>query len=207
MVQPDFDARAATWDEDPAKRSRARSVAAAIRARVDLSHRPRALEFGAGTGLLSFELESELGSALLVDSSEGMLEVAQRKIAAAGAKHFAARKMDLLIEPLREARFDLVHSMMTLHHVPDTAAILRVFHGLLLPGGALAIADLDAEDGSFHGPDVDVHHGFDRTALRAQLEAAGFRDIAFDTCFELRRGARVYPVFLVTARAAQARPG
>jgi hypothetical protein len=46
-----------------------------------------------------------------------------------------------------------------------------------------------------------VHHGFDRAKLRAQLADAGFRDVTFDACFELKRGDRAYPVFLVTARA------
>ena len=202
VSQPDFDARAATWDEDPAKRARAESVAAVLRRRVDLSRRPRALEFGAGTGLLSFELVDELGSALLVDTSEGMLAVADAKIAKAGAAHLATRRIDLVSEDLGESGFDLVYSMMTLHHVPDTHAILRKLRGLLAPGGALAIADLDAEDGSFHGAGVDVHHGFDRAELGADLTTAGFRDITFDTCFELTRADRVYPVFLVTARAA-----
>jgi len=201
VAQPDFDARAATWDEDPAKRARAVSVATAIRRRVDLSRRPRALEFGAGTGLLSFELAGELRSALLVDTSAGMLEVADAKIAASSAAHFATRRIDLVSEDLAETDFDLVYSMMTLHHVPDTPAILRKLHGLLVPGGAIAIADLDAEDGSFHGSGVDVHHGFDRAQLRADLAAAGFREVVFDTCFELKRGERVYPVFLVTAHA------
>ena len=30
---------------------------------------------------------------------------------------------------------------------------------------------------------------------------SGFRDVTFDTRFELKQGDRVYPVFLVTARA------
>mgnify|MGYP006950044336 CR=1 FL=1 len=44
---------------------------------------------------------------------------------------------------------------------------------------AVALADLDSEDGSFHPPDTDgvYHLGFDRDALRAELEADGFSDI------------------------------
>ena len=89
---------------------------------------------------------------------------------------------------------------MTLHHIPDTDQILRQVHGLLGDGGHLCIADLDAEDGSFHGLDVDVHHGFDRTTLASQLQAAGFRDVRFDTALTMRRGERAYPVFLAVAR-------
>lgn len=201
MAQPDFDGRAATWDDDPKKRARAGAVAAALRNRIDLSRRPRGLEYGAGTGLLTFEIANDLSQAVLADSSAGMLAVAERKIAAGGFEHLSTLAIDFMTDPPPAQQFDLIYSMMTLHHVPDTAAILHIFHGLLAPGGAIAIADLDAEDGSFHGPDVDVHHGFERGALGRLIEAAGFHDVVFDTCFEMRRGEVIYPVFLVTARA------
>ena len=71
----DFDERAATWDDDPVKKERAAAVAAGIRAMVALSPDMRALEYGCGTGLLSFELRHELGSITLADRSEGMLAV------------------------------------------------------------------------------------------------------------------------------------
>jgi len=67
---------------------------------------------------------------------------------------------------------------MTMHHIPDVAALVRTFHGMLKPGGWLALADLDAEDGSFHGGDAVgvMHQGFDRAALQADLRAAGFSE-------------------------------
>ena len=195
-----FDARAATWDEDPGKRKRAAAVADAIRGQVDLSADMSAMEYGAGTGLLSFELADQLGSILLTDSSTGMLDVARAKISASGAARMAVRALDLTRDPLPVERFDIVYSMMTLHHVPDTGDLLAKLYALLRPGGHLCVADLDAEDGSFHGPDVDVHHGFDRGALRGALLAAGFQRIRFTTCFEIARGAQCYSVFLAVAR-------
>jgi predicted methyltransferase len=93
---------------------------------------------------------------------------------------------------------------MTLHHIPDTAAILGVFHAHMKPGGWLAIVDLVTEDGSFHGTEVDVHHGFDQTTLAKQAENAGFSDVRFQTVFEITKekpeGVRGYPVFLMLAR-------
>ena len=73
---------------------------------------------------------------------------------------------------------------------------------LLNKGGYLCIADLDAEDGSFHGPGVDVHHGFERGALRRSLANAGFADIAIGDCFVVEHGPRKYPVFLASCRKA-----
>lgn len=198
----DFDAQAASWDADPGKTRRARDVAAALRTAVPLCPTTRALEYGAGTGLLSFELKDELGSIVLADSSQGMLAVTGEKIETAAARHMQTLLMDLTADPLPPRSFDLVYSMMTLHHIADTPAILRTFAEMLVPGGWLAIADLDAEDGSFHGPGMDVHHGFDRAALAEQLAAADFENVAIDTCHEMRRHERTYSVFLAVGSKA-----
>ena len=90
---------------------------------------------------------------------------------------------------------------MTLHHIPDTGEALRNFHHWLVPGGHLCIADLDAEDGSFHNQDDSVHHGFDRAVLQQQAEAAGFVNIRYANVFCIKKGTpeKEYPVFLLMA--------
>jgi 2-polyprenyl-3-methyl-5-hydroxy-6-metoxy-1,4-benzoquinol methylase len=202
----DFDAKAASWDADPQKADRARRVAAAIATRVPALAGRRVLEYGCGTGLLGFALRPRVAAVTLADSSAGMLEELRRKIAASGLDGLTPLRLDLATDPAPAERFDLICSLMTLHHVPDTAGLLRAFRGLLEPGGMVALADLEAEDGSFHGAGAKVHHGFDRGTLQAQLEAAGFREVQFETVVEVRKeapgDARRYPVFLVTARVA-----
>ena len=202
----DFDEKAQEWDNDPVKLERAAAVAAAIRNRVRLSPDLSALEYGCGTGLLSFALSRELGPITLADSSAGMLAVLREKIAASGADHLRPMRLDLTVDPLPAERYDLIYTLMTLHHVSDVDRILRDFHALLRPDGALCIADLDREDGSFHGAGFDGHHGFEREALRDQLAQAEFGEIQFDTCYMMRKsqgeGAREYPVFLAVARKA-----
>lgn len=203
-----FDSKARQWDENPVFRERGLKIAQAVRASVPLDGRMRALDYGCGTGLLSFPLKDELGSILLADSSAGMLEVVNEKIAAQGVTNMTTLKLDLLANPAPPGKFDLILTAMTLHHVPDTDRILRVFHDLLHPGGYLCIADLDQEDGSFHGIEVDVHHGFDREDLSLRAGHAGFAAIRFQTVFSIakdREGAsRDYPVFLMTAYRADA---
>ncbi|HRH79438.1 MAG TPA: class I SAM-dependent methyltransferase [Thiobacillaceae bacterium] len=200
----DFDSKARQWDQNPVFIERGEKIAAAIRAAVPLSRDMRALDYGSGTGLLSFPLRDALGHITLKDSSAGMLEVAREKIAAQGVTNMTVRQADLTAEPMPEERYDLICSAMTLHHIPDTRHILAVFHGLLSPGGWVCIADLDREDGSFHGSEVDVHHGFDRQALAGLVTAAGFGETRFETVFEIvketEQGSRAYPVFLMVAR-------
>lgn len=199
----DFDSKARQWDENPVFVERGRKIAEAIRKQVALTPDMSALDYGCGTGLLSFPLKDALGQITLKDTSTGMLEVLREKIAAQGVANMTVRQTDLTAEPLPDERYDLIYSSMTLHHIPDTDKILQVFHDLLNKGGKLCLADLDKEDGSFHGIEIDVHHGFDRTALAAKAERAGFRNIRFDTVFEIAKdtdgGSRAYPVFLMTA--------
>lgn len=206
MTITDFDARAATWDDDPTKVERARGVADAIERHVPLAPSMRALEYGCGTGLLSFLLRPKLGDITLADVSDGMLDVAAAKIAAARDPAMRAVKLDLLADPLPDRRFDLVYSLMTLHHIPDTAAILQRLRAALAEPGYLCIADLDAEDGSFHGAGVDVHLGFDRERLGAMARRAGFAAVDFSTAHVMTKAVgsemRRFPIFLMVARTA-----
>jgi len=202
----EFDGKARTWDSDPAKVERAQRVAEAIRGTVGSLTNREVLEYGCGTGLLGFALRAEVAHLTLADTSQGMLQVLEEKIAACGARNVTSLALDLSIGPLPEIRFDLICTLMTLHHIPDTAAILARFHALLRARGALCIADLDLEDGSFHGPDFEGHKGFDREALTQKMLEAGFQNIRFTTpCVVVRQtptGVREFPVFLMVGEKA-----
>ena len=202
----DFDSKARAWDADPRFMERGRHLAEAIRARVILRQDMRALDYGSGTGHLSFPLRGVVGHFTLVDSAAGMVDVAREKIAAQGIANMEARLGDMTTALQSDERFDLICTAMALHHIPDTDAALAAFHHWLRPGGVLCVADLDQEDGAFHGPEVDVHHGFERAALAARAARAGFIGAEFATVFEIEKetatGVRAYPVFLMTARRA-----
>jgi len=164
----------------------------------------RILDYGCGTGLLGFALQPRAAHVTLADSSEGMLEVVREKITASGMTNVTALRLDLQVDPLPNDRFGLVCSLLALHHVPDTLELLRKFHTLLEPGGWVALLDLDQEDGSFHGPEVEVHRGFDRPAFGTELELAGFSRVKLSNAFEIQRGPERgggrYSVFLAVAR-------
>jgi SAM-dependent methyltransferase len=199
-----FDAKARTWDADPAKVERARKVADLIAARVPLLAGARVLEIGAGTGLLGFALRERAGHVTLADSSPEMLAVAREKLRAAGPCNVDVVALDLERDPPPAERYGVVCALLVLHHVHDTAALLRKLHGVLEPGGYLCIADLEREDGAFHGADFGGHHGFDRAELQSAVEGAGFEEVRFQPAFEVRKPVdgvlRPFPAFLVTAR-------
>ena len=200
-----FDERARDWDTDPDKVNRARLVADAIREAVPLSTQMKALEYGCGTGLLSFALQPDLGEITLADTSQGMLEVLREKIPAAGVTNMFPTRLDLASDPLPEERYDLTYSLMTLHHIHDVQAMLVRFHALLVPGGYLLAADLDQEDGSFHTDGTtDVHLGFDREELRTIVESTGFENVSFSTVYEIKKKTgnieKTFPIFLMSAQ-------
>jgi len=200
-----FDERARDWDSDPDKVERARTVAAAIRKAIPLSNDMKALEYGCGTGLLSFALQSDLGQITLADTSTGMLEVLREKIDNAGMTNMHPVRLDLASDPLPTERYDLTYSLMTLHHLRDVNAMLAKFRDLLTPDGYLVVADLDKEDGSFHTDgSTDVHLGFDRNELQQIAEDIGFGNVTFSTAYKIKKKIgseeKTFPVFLMTAR-------
>lgn len=200
-----FDERAKDWDSDPKKVERARVVAETIRNAVPLSTDMTALEYGCGTGLLSFALQADLGQITLADTSQGMLDVLGEKIAAAGVTNMRPVKLDLASDPLPAERYHLTYSLMTLHHIHDAKDMLGKFHALLKPSGYLLVADLDKEDGTFHTADLAYEHkGFERGELQQMVEAARFENVRFSTAFVINKQVdgmeKTFPVFLMSAR-------
>jgi len=198
-----FHDKAADWDARPVPQQISQGVVPAILARAAPAPDATVMDFGAGTGLLAAGLAPHVGHLHAVDISESMLAQLAAKESLRGK--VTVHRHDLLQAPL-DVRVDLVVSAMAMHHVADTAALVRAFAAQLRPGGRVALADLDAEDGSFHPPDTDgvFHAGFDRAALAALLTAAGFVDVAFDTATVVQKEGRSYPIFLATARLAAA---
>jgi 2-polyprenyl-3-methyl-5-hydroxy-6-metoxy-1,4-benzoquinol methylase len=201
-----FDDDAKTWDNDPSKAERASALAGEIRTFLKPDGSGTALEFGCGTGLLSFFLKDDFKKISLADTSAGMIEVLKEKIADQNIANFLPLQIDLFKEDLRPAQFDTIYTLMTLHHVKDIAGILRIFHSLVKPGGTICIADLDKEDGSFHAkhPDFDGHKGFDRKELESKLKAAGFQAEYYSIFYTIERetaeGTKRYPLFLMVGK-------
>jgi SAM-dependent methyltransferase len=136
------------------------------------------------------------------DTSQGMLDVLARKLRERNLNSVTTQHLRLDEGYALSGVYDLIVSSMALHHVSDLASLFARFHAHLRPGGQVALADLDREDGTFHSPDVtDVFHlGFDRHELKALLAAAGFDELADTTAFLHHRNGRDYPVFLVSGR-------
>ena len=199
----EFDAKAATWDT-PEKIERAQIMADAILADSAELELDSALEYGCGTGLVSLALRDKIKKIVLADISDGMLAVIKQKIQSLQLDNLLPVKLDLTIETPPADRFNLIYSLQTLHHIPNTQQIIEVFYLMLKDGGRLFIADLDLEDGSFHGEGFDGHNGFVREELRSLAISVGFRDVKFQNIYSIIKTtangeSRVYPLFLMIA--------
>ncbi len=197
-----FDERARDWDT-PRRVARANEAAETIAAAIDIPPGCRAIEVGAGTGLLGLALRPRLGSLVLADTSDGMLAEGDRKIRDGRLEGVRTAHFDVATDaPPSGAPFDLVLSLLLLHHVQDTSAALAGMLRLLALDGRVAAIDLDTEDGSFHSPEAEGvhHHGFDRERLADLARAAGFADVRVGDGHPIDDEGRTYPMFLLTAR-------
>jgi 2-polyprenyl-3-methyl-5-hydroxy-6-metoxy-1,4-benzoquinol methylase len=196
----DFDSRAREWDKDKMHMERSVAIAAELERMVSLNHAMKALEYGAGTGILSFLLKDRFVEITLMDNSTEMIKVCIEKTEYHQTNHILPICFDLEHKDY-DGNFDVIYNQMVLHHVVDYESIIGTFYSLLNPEGYLAIADLYPEDGSFHGPDIQVHLGFDPEDLARILKLVGFKNIEFKTCFNMKReSGRSYPIFLLVAK-------
>ena len=203
-----FNREASQWDENPQRRAIAHCVAQAIIDATTPQKTMNAMEFGCGTGLVTMEIAPLVKTLSAVDTSREMLAVLHEKIKTSGLTTIEATCINLSSpseSDLHEKSFELIYSSMTLHHIDDTAEFIRRLSDRLSPGGVVALADLDVEDGLFHDDPLEkVHHGFDRGELAAQLKASGLQPTSFETIYTFTKTNRSgitadYPVFLVTA--------
>ena len=160
-----FDNQAKDWDNNPIKVERAIIFAKEINKFIKPNSKMNALEFGCGTGLLSFQLKDNFKTITLVDNSEGMINVLKEKIEAANIKNFNPLLVDVLKNKLSATNFEVIYTLMTLHHMVNLDEILTIFNNSLNNNGYLCIADLVEEDGSFHAhsPNFEGHNGLTKT--------------------------------------------
>ena len=194
-----FDASARQWDQRPMSQQLA-PVPERLLAQVPFHADDQVLDFGAGTGLLSTAIAPQVAQVTALDTSAAMLQVLNEK----GFANITTRQQDIFAG--LPTRHHVVVSCMALHHVADTAALMQAFADALHSGGRLALVDLYAEDGSFHGDNAAKgvqHFGFAPDSLQALAEQAGFTDIAFSEILHVQhRNGRTYPLFLMTGRKA-----
>jgi tRNA (cmo5U34)-methyltransferase len=201
----EFDIKAAEWDNNPMHWDRSEAIAKEIIRLIPLKKEMTALEFGAGTGILSFMLKDYFREITMMDNSLEMVKKIIGKIEATRVKNLRALNFDLEGSDYKYVKYDLIFTQMVLHHVTEIEQIIKKFYDLLNPGGYLAIADLYPEDGSFHGEGFTGHKGFNLEMLSRQITKRGFADISHRKCFVINKitgdnETKQFDVFLLIAK-------
>lgn len=193
-----FQHKSKSWDMNSNRVQNARSIAELIVKNIHLEENMEVMDFGAGTGLLSYFVAQKVAKIVAVDNSPSMLVEFQNKSHEFDAQTEVLEK-DLSVETI-ERKFDGIISSMTIHHIEDTTALFSKFYAMLDRDGFIAIADLDTEDGSFHSDNEGVfHHGFDRDRLEEIAKNVGFREIQFELACTITKPHSTFTVFLMTA--------
>lgn len=196
-----FDLKAREWDKDLKKVARAELFASKMAAFLNPQAGNTALEFGCGTGLVSFALKDYFATITLADTSQGMIEVAKEKAGLQQITHFNVLKINLLDDMADIPQVDVLYSMLTFHHLPSPAEGFKRLSGFIKNGGHLVIADLMPEDGSFHEPGDygDLHLGFSREQIKGWMKQAGIEMLFYEELFKIEKAIdehkREYPVF------------
>lgn len=173
-----FDAKAKTWDDEK-RIARAKFIAGEIQKALEGSCPGNAMEFGCGTGLISFNLREKFREITLIDTSKGMIDVVNEKISAGNIKNMVSYNTDINQAGMFIEKFDVIYTSMAMHHILDIETVLKRFYELLNEEGYLIIVDLNEEDGSFHSDEegFEGHNGFNQVKLMNQLTEIGFKAV------------------------------
>lgn len=181
-----FDIQSTAWD-DERRKNRAKLIAEEINKSIQIKKQYTALEFGCGTGLISFCLNNKFETITLVDTSKGMIDVLNSKIETFKINNMKAYQININENHiLPEHSYDVIYTSMALHHIIDTETTINNLYRLLKSDGYLCIIDLDEEDGSFHKEEKDFngHNGFNQNALKNILLETGFKEVKANTFYE-----------------------
>ena len=201
-----FDQEAAKWDQVPGRVKVVQDIAQSMIRELTLTPDMDVLDFGCGTGLLTFALRPFVRSITGVDSSQGMLDVFKTKIKEQNLNNIKASYLDLDNGGVLSGSYHLIVSSMTLHHVKEIGPLLKQFQRVIYSSGSLCVADLDLDDGQFHGNNDGVFHdGFNREDLSRMCMSAGFRGMRVAQAAQIEKPvgdgkSRFFTIFLMIGR-------
>ncbi len=182
-----FEKEAPTWDEAPQRKVLTSAITNALFDAIHLTKNQLALDYGAGTGLITLEIAQKVKHIVAMDSSVGMLGVLKEKIQHYQIPNISTELLDLEKSTL-DRHFDVIFSSMTMHHIDEPLKLINVFMDALNPNGILAIADLDTESGHFHADNNGVKHfGFDRAIWEKRFLEMGLSNVHTQTAYTFQK--------------------
>ena len=158
-----FAANAGRWDGLRSLHTDEAEVEAAVLRAAGPGPFRRLVDLGTGTGRMLRLLAPRARTAVGLDLSGSMLNIARSQIEAASLPHVELRHGDIFATGLPDACADLVVVHQVLHYLADPAAALAEAARLLAPGGRLLLADF-------------APHGLERLREEHRHRRLGFAD-------------------------------
>ncbi len=175
-MNDNFAHRAAEWDT-PQKTKMTEIFVTEMLRKINPISSWKALEIGAGTGLVGLQIANMVDTVVFEDTSAAMLDVLKQKL----TENSRVKIVHGEVYDYKEKDIDLIFSCMALHHVPDIDRTLQHLATITNKGAIVVIGDLRTENGSFHRFEPIPHRGFDTDILSEQFKSAGFEVITAET--------------------------
>jgi ArsR family transcriptional regulator len=174
QAQAYFAGAAESWDEIRSLHTAEAAVEAAILEAAGEGPFRRLVDLGSGTGRMLTLLGPRAASAVGLDLSRQMLNIARAQVAGAALANCELRHGDIMAAGLPDGDGDLVVVHQVLHFLADPAAATAEAARLVAPSGRLLIVDFAPHDLEF----LRAEHrhrrlGFSDAEMERWLTAAG----------------------------------
>ncbi len=193
-----FDDLAQAWDTKPERVAGAMVFVDKIKEYLkDDIKSFKVLDYGCGSGLVSFGFANDVEFVEGLDYSKGMIDVYNEKAKNIGMGNICGYIHNINKEDLPSNKYDIVVTNMTMHHIDDINSFVNKLTHSLKEGGKLFIADLYKEDGTFHSDNTDVvHFGFHEEDILNAYKRAGLNDIIIEKLHSIGKPEKSFDVFI-----------
>jgi ubiquinone/menaquinone biosynthesis C-methylase UbiE/DNA-binding MarR family transcriptional regulator len=201
-----FAENAERWDEIRSLYTSEVAVEAAILQAAGEGPFRRVVDLGSGTGRMLTLLGDRARSAIGLDLSRQMLNIARSHVAQAGLAGFELRHGDILGTGLADGEADLVVVHQVLHYLSEPAAAVGEAARLTGPGGRLIIVDFAPHDLEFLRAEHQHRRlGFFDDEMERWLAAAGLGRIRATALPPLAPGGLTVKIWTAEQPAARLR--
>jgi len=192
-----FDKLAKEWDSKPIRVQNAMGFVDKIKKYLnDDINDYEIIDYGCGSGLVSFVFASNVKKIDGYDNSKGMIEVYNKKAKKLGFKSINGILHDIEKKDLKYEQYDIAVSNMTMHHIDSMEEFILKLTKSLKPNGYLFIADLCKEDGTFHSDNEGVKHfGFEINDVKSAFKKVGLKQISVEIFQIINKPHKDFDIF------------